>query len=143
MRRKIKAGLTAAKIAVLATGLGALSLTLSYAQSGEVIFYGPLSRVITPNGDGINDFIFFCFENPSDADINGKIYNLFGNEVATIASRRDRTGMAGSGCPASVIRAQYSTWNGTSTSTRVRSGVYVYRIASEDKVFSGTVFVSR
>ncbi len=128
---------------ILAAGLTALGLALSHAQSGLVRFYGPLARVITPNGDGINDRAFFCFENPQDSDISGKIYTMLGTEVASIGPRRDRTLMAGSACPASVIRAQYATWDGTADNVRVRSGVYVYRITSEEQVFAGTLLVIR
>ncbi|MBI2787720.1 MAG: hypothetical protein HYX59_03460 [Elusimicrobia bacterium] len=137
------AGLKAAKRAALAAGLAVLGLALSYAQAGRVRFYGPLSRVITPNGDGINDIAFFCFENPQGSEISGKIYTLIGTEVAAIGPRRDRTAAAGGGCPASVIQAQYATWNGTADNVRVRSGVYVYRITSEDQVFTGTLLVVR
>ncbi len=128
---------------LLAAALAALGLGLTRAQGTSIQFYGPLSRVITPNGDGINDKAFFCFENPSDSDITGKIYTLLGAEVATMSSRIDRTAGSGAGCPPSVIRAQYTTWDGMSDNVRVRSGIYVYRIISEDRVFSGTVLVVR
>jgi hypothetical protein len=137
------AGLRAARSAAIAAGFAALVLTLSHAQSGLVRFYGPLSRVITPNGDGINDVVFFCFENPSGSEISGKIYTLVGTEVAAIGPRHDRTAAAGAGCPASIIQAQYATWDGTADNVRVRSGLYVYRITSEDQVFTGTLLVVR
>ena len=143
MRMTRKAGLKAGKRMALAAGLAVLGLALSYAQASQVRFYGPLSRVITPNGDGVNDIAFFCFENPQGSEISGKIYTLFGTEVAAIGPRRDRTGAAGAGCPASIIQAQYATWNGTADNVRVRSGMYVYRITSEDQVFTGTLLVVR
>lgn len=139
------AGMKAARSAALAAGLVVLGFALSRAQSGQVVFYGPLSRVITPNGDGINDLIFFCFENPQASDISGKIYTLLGSEVATIGPRHDRTMIppAGVGCPASIIQAQYTTWNGMADNVRVRSGMYVYRITAENQVFAGTLLVVR
>ena len=130
-------------IAFSAAALALLGLARLQAQSGQVQFYGPLSRVITPNGDGINDRVFFCFENPSDSGIDGRIYTLLGTEVASISARADRSGVAGVGCPAAVIKAQYTTWDGTAGGVRVRSGLYVYRINSEDRVFSGTLLVVR
>lgn len=143
MRMTSKGAKNAAKSLVVAVSLGVVVFALSHAQGIAVQFYGPLSRVITPNGDGINDYIFFCFENPQDSGISGKIYTLLGTEVASIGPRRDRTGVAGASCPASIIRAQYATWDGTANAVRVRSGIYVYRIASEDQVFAGTVIVVR
>lgn len=143
MRMTGKGGMRAAKSAVLAMGLAALGFAMSHAQGSLVRYYGPLSRVITPNGDGINDRVFFCFENPADSDISGKIYTLLGTEVTSIGPRRDRTGAAGAGCPASIIRAQFATWDGTVDNVRVRSGVYVYRIITEEQVFTGTLFVAR
>lgn len=131
------------KCAVFAVGLAMLGLRLSQAQSDSVRFYGPLSRVITPNGDGINDLAFFCFENPQDSEISGKIYTILGTEVSPIGPRRARTNSAGAGCPASIIQAQYVTWGGTADSVRVASGLYVYRINVEQKVFSGTILVVR
>ncbi len=135
-------GTASAKRLALAAAVGVLAIALSYAQSGSVRFYGTLSRVVTPNGDGVNDLVFFCFENPQDTDISGKVYGLFGGEVGIIGARRDRTGAAGSGCPASVIRAQYATWDANAPD-RVRSGLYVYRINAAEQVFSGTVLVVR
>ena len=128
---------------LFAAGLAVLGFALSHAQSGLVTFYGPLSRIVTPNGDGLNDLIFFCFENPQDSDISGKIYTVLGTEVSSIGPRLNRAVGAGEGCPASIIRAQYSTWNGMAGNERISSGVYVYRIKSEDQVFSGTVIVVR
>lgn len=132
-----------AKSAALAAVLAVLGLALSQAQTAQIRFYGPLSRVITPNGDGVNDLVFFCFENPQNSDINGKIYTLLGTEVASTGPRRDRTGASGSGCPASIIQAQFVTWGGTADNVRVRSGLYVYRFTSENQVFTGTVLVAR
>lgn len=133
----------AARSAVCAAGLAVLGFALSHAQGGLVTFYGPLSRVITPNGDGINDLAFFCFENPQNSDINGKIYTLLGTEVASTGPRRDRTAAAGAGCPASIIQAQFVTWGGTADNVRVRNGLYVYRFTTEDQVFTGTLLVVR
>jgi hypothetical protein len=123
--------------------LALLGLGFSRAQSGGVVFYGPLSRVITPNGDGINDRAFFCFENPQVSDISGKIYTLLGSEVASVSAAVNRTPAIGAACPASIIQAQFTTWDGTSGGVRVRSGLYVYRITVEDQVFSGTLLVVR
>lgn len=143
MRMTKKDAFRAVKIGALAAGLAVFGFALSYAQSERVRFNGLLSRVITPNGDGVNDFIFFCFENPQDSDISGKIYSLLGTEVAAIGPRRDRSGALGAGCPALSLKPQFATWAGTADNGRVRNGMYVYRITAENQVFTGTLLVVR
>lgn len=143
MSMKNSRAMRAVKRSFFAAILGVLGLALSHAQSGAVTFYGPLSRVITPNGDGINDFVFFCFENPQGSGIDGKIYTLLGTQVASIGPQRNRTAGAGAGCPGSIIQAQFATWDGTADNVRVRSGLYVYRIKTETQVFTGTLLVVR
>lgn len=120
-----------------------IGLASARAQSSGVVFYGPLSRVITPNGDHINDQAFFCFENPQRSEISGKIFSLLGAQVASVGVQNDRTALAGSSCPASIIQAQYMTWDGRADGVPVRSGLYVYRLIVEDQVFSGTLLVVR
>lgn len=121
-------------IALLAVGV--------FAQSAAFRFFGPLSRVITPNGDGLNDFAIFCFDDPADSEVTGKIYSLLGAEVATMGPRSVVSN--GSGCPAGVfpgVSGQRLTWDGRSNGSAVRSGVYVYRITAEQKSYSGTLIV--
>lgn len=121
--------------------LSVLLAVAALAQTaGEVRFHGPLARVLTPNGDRVNDIAYFCFENPQDSEISGKIYGLLGGEVAQMTGRRDRTVNLGSACPAPVIRAQFVTWE---PGASVRSGLYVYRIQAGDRVFTGTLVVFR
>jgi hypothetical protein len=38
-----------------------------HAQSGGFRLFGPLSRVVTPNGDGLNDRLFICYDNSRPA----------------------------------------------------------------------------
>ncbi len=90
-------------------------------------------RIFTPNGDGINDIVLFVVENPKDSSIDGKIYDIGGNEVATLAP-------AGVGAPT----PDTLMWNGRDRDGRlVRSGVYIYRIKGEGKSFTGTVVVAK
>ena len=128
---------------LLAAATALFCFVRAHAQVEAVRYYGMLSRVITPNGDHINDQAFFCFENPQRSEITGKIYTLFGSEVANIGSAQDRTAGAGAGCPASVIQAQYLSWDGRADNVRVRSGIYFYRILVEDQVFTGTFLIAR
>jgi hypothetical protein len=136
MKKKIMA-------AAFAAGLMALAgATLLQAQGGAFRFFGPLSRVITPNGDGINDRFFVCFDNFSDSGVSGKIYTLLGAEVASMAPKAVRTPTAGTGCPAGAV-PQFAFWDGTANGSTVRSGIYVYRIEAEGRIYAGTFLVVR
>lgn len=130
------------KSAALAAGLALFGIGAALAQSSLVVFYGPLARVITPNGDGVNDKAFFCFENPQDSEITGKIFTLAGSQVGSMSRRTDRVPNALS-CPASIVKAQFVTWDGTGNGSRVDSGIYVYRIEVEKETFTGTLLVVR
>lgn len=112
---------------------------LSAQTSGGFRFFGPLSRVITPNGDQRNDLAFFCFDNPGDSDVSGKVYTLLGGEVASM-SPRSATGA--SSCPGGFT-PQLVTWDGRSAGTVVRSGIYVYRVSAEGRHYTGTLLVVR
>lgn len=130
----------------LAAALALFGAGAAIAQSSMVVFHGPLARVITPNGDGLNDRAFFCFENPQDSEISGKIYTLAGSEVGSMGPRTDRVnavGGAGSACPPAIVKAQFVSWDGTGKGSRVDSGIYVYRIEVEQETFTGTLLVVR
>ena len=122
-------------IAAVAVLLAAAAL----AQSSSFNFAGPLSRIITPNGDGNNDIAFLRFCNPGDSDVSGRIYTLLGFEVAALGPRVQGL----DGCAAASVFSQYLTWDGRSNGTVVRSGIYVYRIQAESRIYSGTIVVVR
>ena len=87
------------------------------------------SRVITPNGDGRNDYVVFTLDNPRDSSITGKIYDLSGAFVADMK-------------PGTQI-ADTLAWDGKSNGSVVPRGVYVYQIKAEGKTFNGTLVVIR
>lgn len=122
--------------AAMLAGLG-----LILAQSGGFRFDGPLGRVLTPNGDLRNDEAFICFGNPSDSDVEVRIYTLWGAEVARPAQIRS----ALAACPPLGIGAgsQHAKWDGRSSGSFVKSGVYVYQVKAEGRTFSGTFLVVR
>lgn len=124
-------GAAALIIVLLAVGV--------FAQTAVFRYFGPLSRVVTPNGDGRNDLAIFCFDNPADSDVSGRVYTLLGSAVATMSLPRDP---AAAGCPAG-FKPQSMTWDGRGDGGVVRSGVYVYRLTAEQKTYSGTLIVVR
>ncbi|MCM2305670.1 MAG: gliding motility-associated C-terminal domain-containing protein [Elusimicrobia bacterium] len=109
-----------------------------HAQSGGFRLFGPLSRVVTPNGDGLNDRLFICYDNFSDSGVSGRIYTLLGAEVASMT--HERTALAG--CAGGTL-PQHASWNGRTSEGPVRGGLYVYRIESEGKTYAGTFLVVR
>jgi hypothetical protein len=126
---------------VLAMALVALMMANPKAQNGSVKFYGPLSRYITPTSGNLNSTILFCFDNPSDSGIVGTIYDLRGSKIAQMSSNEPAQG---TGCPQSGFLPQYVSWNGRSSNGGiVASGVYIYQIAVESHIYSGTVVVVR
>ncbi len=126
---------------VLAAALVALMLNNPKAQNGSVKFYGPLSRFVTPSSGGPNSTILFCFDNPADSGIIGTIYDMRGSKVAQMSGNQPA---AGTGCPQGGFLPQYVSWNGRGLSgSIVASGVYIYQIAVESQIYSGTVVVVR
>lgn len=90
-------------------------------------------RVFTPNNDGLNDRVFFIFENPNNVPVSGEIFDLAGRQVATLAPPAQNTGIGTT-----------MSWDGKdSAGAVVPGGVYYYRITGEGKTFTGTVAVAR
>jgi len=88
---------------------------------------GISNRRITPNGDGLNDRIQFRFDNPADAQVSGRIFDLKGAYVA---------GMTQTG--------QFTIeWDGKAGGQPVSGGVYIYQLECEGDVFTGTLAVVR
>jgi hypothetical protein len=141
--RKTADVVAVAAAAILGVALLAVGV---FAQSGAGFrFFGPLSRIVTPNGDNRNDLAVFCFDNPADSDASGKIYSLLGTEVASIGPRgAAATGMPGCNQTGALPNSvQFASWDGRSNGAAVRSGIYVYRLSAELKVYSGTLIVVR
>jgi hypothetical protein len=131
MMKKTAAWIIAAAAVLSGTGL-------SRAQTGGFRFDGLLSRVITPNNDGLNDRSVFCFENFGDSDIEGRIYTAAGAEVA----RLERIRTAFGACPGGLL-PQHMIWDGRQNGSLVTGGVYVYQIRAEGLMFTGSILVVR
>lgn len=91
---------------------------------------GISNKVITPDGDGVNDAVVFTFSNPHDAGVSGRILDMRGRVVATMTP-----GPLGAGL--SLM------WDGRAGGAAVPQGVYAYQISAEGRSFSGTVVVIR
>ncbi len=101
------------------------------ASSPELIKVYP--RTISPNGDGINDRVFFVFENPADAPISGSIYDMKSLRTADIKKTN-----------ALPVSGSVLIWDGKDDAgATVHAGVYLYKIKVGDETFTGTVAVTR
>jgi gliding motility-associated-like protein len=104
---------------------GATSLSLS---QGNVY-----PRLFTPNGDGLNDRVYFVMENPKNASVSGEIMDRDGRHVRTLPPAANQTGIGTT-----------LTWDGKDDSGNVvPGGAYLYKITGEGKSFTGTVGVAR
>jgi len=121
---------TVNQLATVKTALtGSYQLRSLYRDSGVHFDISNLSnRAITPNGDGLNDYTVFTFDNPRDSAFSGKIYDLSGAFVADMV-------------PGPV--AYSLVWDGKANGRAVSGGAYVYQIRSEERTFNGTLLVIR
>lgn len=86
-------------------------------------------KIITPNGDGYNDRFFVRFYNPYDNQLDAKIYNLQGCEIAVMVLNRNE---------------DYFYWDGKdSGGAVVNPGVYIFQVVGEGEVFNGIIVVAR
>jgi hypothetical protein len=90
-------------------------------------------RIFSPNNDDINDSVYFSLDNPGISQITGKIYDIAGNEVASIKPAE-----------ISALNKETWVWDGRNKSGDiVPPGVYIYGIEGEGKTMSGTVVVAQ
>lgn len=86
-------------------------------------------RVLTPNGDGLNDVIIFTYDPGINNDaVTGRIYDITGRHVADM-----RPGMS----------ANTLVWDGKSNGRVVGGGPYVYRLQGGGRSYAGTIVVAR
>ena len=90
---------------------------------------GVYPRIFSPNGDGWNDYVNFVFENPLESEVKGEIFDMKGAKVADMSQG---------------IIENSLMWDGKDfRGSVVPSGVYMYQIKCEGKIFNGTVVVAR
>lgn len=117
-------------VTVQSPNLGLYQIRAQARSAGAVFDLSNLSsRVITPNGDGLNDTLIFSYDpGPKNVQPVGKIFDLQGAFVADM--------MPG-------LVPNTLTWNGYMNGLPVHSGVYVYRITGDGKTFTGSIVVAR
>jgi hypothetical protein len=114
------------------TGRGGLFQIRQAAQSGNAAFVQVYPRIITPNGDGLNDVAIFQFGegNLLGSDVTGEIFNIRGAKVADLKPGPD---------PATTL-----LWDGKDSDGRtVLSGIYIYQIKIGGNRTNGTIVVAR
>lgn len=117
-----------------------LSVLASIVGSPRLVFGPPLDfnfdpasglsgKIFTPNGDGANDAAIFRFTNPFDSAVTLEIFDMTGALTASLSSAPGQ---------------QKLVWDGTDGSgNKAAAGIYIYRLRSEERAFSGAVVVAR
>lgn len=119
------------RLAALAAAL-LLAPAAAFCSASALGLSTPMNRLVTPNGDGLNDTFVFRCHNPRDSGIDAKIFDLAGREIAVMSIKRIGT---------SDFYYDYE-WNPNSGG-KAGGGVYVYQVRVEQKVYKGTVIVIR
>lgn len=90
-------------------------------------------RIFSPNGDGINDIVYFDLVNPLLDGIEGRIYDSDG---ATVADIRFDSYPGGN--------VERWVWDGLDgNGNAVRAGIYIYEVRGNGKTITGTVVVAK
>lgn len=130
------------------SGMGASDLTVSFNTAATGVYQirqydvatelsldkaAVFPQIFSPNGDGLNDVIYFVVENPKQSSVSGRIIDMGGAQVGTLRP-------AGAGAPT----ADTLMWDGRdSTGKIVPPGVYIYEIKGEGKTITGTMVIAR
>jgi hypothetical protein len=117
-------------VSIETPNLGVYQIRSLLRPGGAVFDLSNISgRVITPNGDGLNDVVIFTYDpGLANARAEGRIYDVQGRHVADMT-------------PGLVPNTL--TWDGRMNGRPASGGVYVYRITGDGKTFTGTVVVAK
>lgn len=140
--RVVKLSRTAGGLLLLWTLQMALPGALGTQTTG-IKFLGPLSRVITPNGDGLNDRLVLCVDNPKDSGVSGAVLDLHGAHVASLDLLDQHAGDPPGPAVCKTASGQRVGWNGRSEFGTASSAVYVYVVEAEGQRFTGAFVVVR
>jgi len=102
-----------------------------YSESFNITRILP-DKIFTPNGDGWNDYLEIQYDNPYDALVKGKIYDIKGRLVADM-KKDEREGI------------DRLIWDGNGLNDNpVTGGLYIYQVevsGPENKVIKGTIIL--
>ena len=112
------------------------SKKLSNMSSSEIDLVYVRPGIITPNGDGLYDFVKLQFNNPYDKiDITAKIFDIRGALVRDLTSEIEYIHDVG---------IAETLWDGKDENGNiVNSGIYIYQIETGKDVINGTIVVVR
>lgn len=119
-------------ISVDTSVLGKFQLRLTARTQFSVDKEQVYPKIITPNGDGKNDFLTIIFDGPAGIEerVAAFIYDKSGRYVARLNKQ---------GLTTTSLR-----WDGVDDDgNAVPSGIYIYQLEADGKVINGTVVVSR
>jgi gliding motility-associated-like protein len=86
-------------------------------------------RIFTPNNDGLNDEVYFQYDNPNEKGVVCRIFDVRGALVRQLDIGQTETSFA---------------WDGEDEKGKVvPSGVYIYQLEAEGKVINGTVILAK
>lgn len=105
-----------------------LPLLLSLPLQASPLDVRMQGRIVTPNGDGINDGVTFDLVSPANQGLDSEIYSMQGRRVGHLAR----------------VTEQQMRWDGRDMQGRtVESGIYVVQIRDGNALWSGVVSVAR
>lgn len=114
-------------------GIAAIGTLIGLSGVSAVHSANVYPRLISPNGDGINDFVFFVLENNTGAPAQGAIYNA---QMLKVADVRESTVF--------MLNRTILLWDGKDESGAVvNAGIYIYKVQVGNDAFTGTVGVVR
>ncbi|OGS52971.1 MAG: hypothetical protein A3J79_12730 [Elusimicrobia bacterium RIFOXYB2_FULL_62_6] len=116
-----------AEVTLKTTRLGDYQVRTALRASGfSILSVWP--KIITPNGDGINDEFNYTFENPTTDKAEGAVFGIDGRRVAAMVSKTD----------------SWLAWQGADDNANpLAPGLYVYQVRCGAKVYNGTVVIAR
>jgi gliding motility-associated-like protein len=101
------------------------------SESFQIVGVRP-DRIFTPNGDGWNDYFEIRYDNPYDALVSGKIYDIKARLVAKMEREESKERL---------------TWDGNDLSNNpVTGGLYIYQVevsGPENKLIKGIIILVR